>query len=229
MDANRAQDHFLNEILARLNAAYAGHGHNSSNRPKPLNAMALLRHVVPATLQYRAASLLGEGVQDWIVNRSLTAGRDWSVTPSFPVLSGGEGLIRINLKGRESSGLFEPDGVDAGAYVTWLCDRLSEIEVCETGERLVRKITVADQQFPGARREFLPDLILEWGPDAPVDRIRSPEIGVIEVALATGRGGNHNDKAFLIASGDAALLEAAARADDVAGLGAVAEEYFAAS
>ena len=225
MEANKAQDHFLNEILARLNAAYAGRGRNKSSKPSALNAMAFLRRVVPSTVQYRAASLLGERIQDWVVNRSLTARRDWSATPSFPVLSGGEGLIRLNLKARESRGVFEAD--EAEAYVAWLCDRLSKIEVCATGEQLVRKITVADEQFPGTRREFLPDLILEWGPDAPVNRIQSPDIGVIEVALATGRGGNHNDEAFLIASGDAAFLESAARTEDVAALGAVAEEYFA--
>ena len=38
--------------------------------------MAFLRRVLPPTLQYRAASLLGERVQDWVVNRSLTGGRD---------------------------------------------------------------------------------------------------------------------------------------------------------
>ena len=81
---------------------------NEFNKPVSLNAMAFLRSALPPTLQYRAASLLGERVQDWVVNRALVSGRDWGTTPSFPILSGGEGLIRLNVKGREVPGYLEP-------------------------------------------------------------------------------------------------------------------------
>jgi predicted AlkP superfamily phosphohydrolase/phosphomutase len=223
MEPNRAQDHFLPEILSRLNLIYLGEQLNRSERPSTLNAMALLRRALPATLQYRTASLLGEAVQDWVVNRALTAGREWDRTPSFSLISGGEGLIRINVKGRESPGFFDPESAELAAYVSWLGERLAAIEVCETGEPLIEEIVNVDAVFPGARRRFLPDMILRWAPKAPVHRIRSPEIGVIEVSLATGRGGNHNDRAFMIASGGDAFLQAVAPIHDVADLGKAAE------
>src|SRR5205823_3809190 len=75
MGPNSAQDHFLTEILRRLNALYLGRQANGSRKPSALNAMAFLRRALPPTLQYRAASLLGERIQDWVVNRSLTGGR----------------------------------------------------------------------------------------------------------------------------------------------------------
>src|SRR3954454_10114208 len=109
MEPNQAQDHFLTEILRRLNAVYLGRNLNGSRKPRSLNAMAFLRDALPATLQYRTASMLGERVQDWVVNRALTGGRDWNATPSFPVISGGQGLIRLNVKGREVPGFFEPN------------------------------------------------------------------------------------------------------------------------
>jgi len=185
--------------------------------------MAFLRAIVPAALQYRAASVLGEAVQDWVVNRSLTAGRAWAGTPSFPLLSGGEGLIRLNVKGRESAGFFDPGSHELGAYVEWLSERLCAIENCATGAPLIKEILHVDQVFPGPRRDFLPDMILKWSHEGPAHRIRSSEIGEIEVSLATGRGGNHNDHAFLIAAGSDQFLEAAAHLQSIAELGAAVE------
>jgi hypothetical protein len=67
--------------------------------------------------------------------------------------------------------------------------------------------------------------MIEWAPEAPVHRVTSPDIGEIEVSLATGRGGNHNASAFMIVKGDEALLEAAAAVDDISALGSIAEAY----
>jgi predicted AlkP superfamily phosphohydrolase/phosphomutase len=227
MEPNRAQDHFLGEILRRLNAQYLGRQVNGSSKPAALNAMAFLRRALPSTLQYQTASLLGERVQDWVVNRSLTGGREWSATPSFPVLSGGEGLIRLNVKGRETPGFFEPGSAELSDYVEWLKARLSAIQVAGTGEPLVKKIIIVDDELPGSRRDFLPDLILEWAPEAPVDRISSPDIGEIEVSLATGRGGNHNASAFLFAKGGEVFLQAVEPVRNISELGGIAESFLA--
>jgi hypothetical protein len=201
MEANRAQDHFLTEILSRLNNLYLGRQEARSNKPRFLNPMAMLRHAVPSTVQYRMASMLGEDVQDWVVTRALTLGRDWTTTPSFPLLSGGEGLIRLNLKDRESGGFFEPGSSELARYTDWLCERLLAIEVCETGQPLIDEIVAIDDVFNGKRRKYLPDLMLKWAPPVPVDRIRSNDIGEIQISLKTGRGGNHNDSAFFAAPG----------------------------
>ena len=104
-------------------------------------------------------------------------------------------------------------------------DRLAAIEVSGTGEPLIRRIVAADQECPGIRRHFLPDLILDWGPDAPAQRISSPDIGEIEASLATGRGGNHDGSAFLIAKGGEAFLEAFEPVRDIADLGRAAETF----
>lgn len=225
MEPNRAQDHFLTEVLSRLNASYLGRDLACSKKPSDFNIIAGLRRALPPTLQYRAASLLGERVQDWVVNRALTAGRGWPETPSMPILSGGEGLIRLNIKGRESPGYFENGSPELARYVAWLQERLSAITVAATGEPLVRRITLADEKYPGARRHLLPDLMIEWAPASPVNRITSPDIGEIEVSLATGRGGNHNDSAFVIAKGDRELLQLVSSIGDISELGTLAERF----
>lgn len=225
MEPNRAQDHFLSEILSRLNKLYLGKPFAEDSKAAALNVMAFLRNALPPTLQYRAASMLGERVQDVVVNRALTARRRWDSTPSFPILSGGEGLIRLNVIGREAMGFFQPGSPELVSYVEWLKDRLLELKLPATGERLIEKIIDVDEALPGSRRDFLPDLILQWAPDAPGDRVWSPDIGEIEVTLATGRGGNHNDDAFMVVRGHDAFIESVAPVTDIADLGRAAEQY----
>jgi hypothetical protein len=227
MEPNRAQDHFLGEILSRLNRLYLDGECATEARAAAPNLMAALRRGLPASLQYRAASLAGERVQDWVVNRALVSGLDPAATPSFAILSGGEGLIRLSVKGREAIGYFEPGSAELESYVGWLCERLGAITVAGTGEPLVDDIVRTDAEFAGERRAMLPDLILRWRPDAPAERIVSPDIGKIGVALATGRGGNHNSLAFVIPRGDAALVRDVAAIDHIAALGTVARQYFA--
>ncbi|MCY7280215.1 MAG: hypothetical protein LH610_04840 [Sphingomonas bacterium] len=92
MEPNRAQDHFLAEILARLNRLYRHCPPGAAAAiPAAPNAMAFLRRALPPTLQYWAASVLGQRVQDWVVNQALVGGAGLADEPSIAVLSGGEG------------------------------------------------------------------------------------------------------------------------------------------
>jgi hypothetical protein len=225
MQPNRAQDHFLPEILSRLNKLYLGQPPDWGARPAAPNAIAALRRALPPTLQYWVANALGERARDWVVNRTQVGGRDWEATPSFALLGGGDGLVRFSLRGREARGFFAADSPELASYRDWLCTRLAKITVVETNEPLIARIVDVDEALPGQRRRFLPDLILQWRPEAPARRITSPEIGEIDVSLATGRGGNHNDSAFAIALGDSKLLDAVGSIRDIRDLGGVAERY----
>lgn len=229
MEANRAQDHFLAEILARLNRLYLGEPPVSGSQPRTMNMMAYLRQALPPSLQYRAAELLGETVQDWVVNRTLTSGRKWARTPSFALASGGEGLVRLNIKGRERQGFFEAGSSSAQSYSDWLRSRLEEIRVAGTNEALIAECRPVGEVYGGSRQDFLPDLIIRWQPTEPVECITSPDLGVIRTRLATGRGGNHNGLAFMMARGDQSFLESASKTSHVAELRGVAERYFTTS
>ena len=73
MGLSRAQNHFLPQILSRLNAVYLEQlGNGGSRRKDRFNLTAVLRDKVPYSMQYWAATLLGEPVQDWVVNRTFT-------------------------------------------------------------------------------------------------------------------------------------------------------------
>lgn len=226
MEPNRAQNHFLGEVVHRLNRRFLGDALPGGGKAVAPNVMAYLRSAVPPTLQYHAARLLGEDVQDWVLNRALVAGCDWSRTPSLVLPSGGEGLIRLNVKGRERHGFFGPGSAALDQYVTWLGARLAEIRVADTGEPLIDRILLSDDHFPGPRRQYLPDIVLSWRPDAPAERITSPDIGDIEMRLNTGRGGNHNGEAFLIATGAGDFLANTCNIEHIAELGGLVGRYF---
>lgn len=223
LEPNRAQEHFLTEVLRRLNRIYLGRQLDWTPKPASGNVMAYLRKALPATFQYWAANALGERAQDWVVNRAAVSSFDWEATPSIPVLSGGEGLIRFCIKGREDPGFFEPGSKRLADYSAWLQARLLAIRVTQTGEPLIAKIIDVDDQYPGPRRHLLPDLCVQWAPDAPVDRVTSSDIGEIEISLATGRGGNHNDEAFVLAIGQKINADAFSDLRTIADLGEFAE------
>ncbi len=227
MAPNRAQDHFIDEMLARLNAAYLAE-HSAAPHPRTApNLMTRLRKRVPYRAQFALANILGERIQDWVVNRTLVGGRDWSQTPSFRMLSGGEGYIRFNVKGRERKGYFENGGADLERYRSWLKERLLEIKMTATGEPFLHAVVDGGELFPGARAQYLPDLVLKYAPDAPAHSITSPVIGEITASLATGRGGNHTGDAFLMMTGAGARNAAAANVRDIKDLARFAETMLA--
>lgn len=201
MNINTAQDHFLGEILRRLNARYLNEDLDVSTEVAKPNIAAFLRSVVPPQIQYSAAKLLGEGIRDKVVNRALLGNLDWTKTPSFPVHSGGEGFIRFNLKGRERDGFFNPDDPEFEKYSNWLKQRILEITVESGRDPLVADIVDVDAKYPGSNCQFLPDLALKWGATESVSTIRSPDIGVIQSTLGTGRGGNHTGESFAAFAG----------------------------
>ncbi len=221
MDANRVQNHLLPQMMSRLNALYL---REMGVPARPCGGgndfVSLLRKLVPFNIQYALAKLLGERVQDWVVNRGLTAGLDWSRTPAFHVASGGEGYLRFNLRGRERLGYFDPAGTDIKEYEAWLRERMLRITVAGTSQPLIKSIHSTREMFDGQRSKYLPDIVLEWAPAEPVEKIASPDFGEITERLATGRGGNHTGDSFMIVKGPGAAsrtLSEVAHIKDIGG------------
>jgi predicted AlkP superfamily phosphohydrolase/phosphomutase len=201
MGPNRAQNHLLPQLLHRLNRLYVTGQREAGVSNQRRGTIARLRDHVPARLQYEANRMLGEQIQDWVVNREYTAGLEWSATPSFCVPTGGEGLIRLNLVGREKRGMLRADGAALRDYVAWLRDRMLAVKVSDTGEPLVRKFIVLSEEFPGNRSGLLPDIALDWAPSQPVTEVISDDTGTVRNRLKTGRGGNHTGGSFALFRG----------------------------
>jgi predicted AlkP superfamily phosphohydrolase/phosphomutase len=200
MSAGYAQDHFLPVVVDRINALYLQKTGRAVPRHEKPRIARMLRQTVPPAIQYGVRKLVGQRVQDWLIDREWRGGRDWSQTPAFPVPCGGDnGFIRLNLKGREREGFLSSE--ERPGYVAFLCDTLRALRVKESGERLVSDIFFAEDEFPGPRSYLLPDLILLWAPERPAKEIWTEELGSIKAELKTGRGGIHTGDGFAILAG----------------------------
>lgn len=99
------------------------------------------------------------------------------------------GGIRINLAGRESSGLVQP-GREYEEIVAQLTEDLHQLCDGRSGEPIVDKVVSAsDIDLEGYAGDF-PDLVVQWS-KAALSWIESPKVGRVEPVLVYGRTGDH--------------------------------------
>jgi predicted AlkP superfamily phosphohydrolase/phosphomutase len=197
-----AQDHFLPTVVECINNIYLRErGHRVPLR-RGTGLARILRQTVPPSIQQNVRELVGQTVQDWLVDREWRGGKNWTSTPAFPVPGGGDvGFVRLNIKGRERDGFLPASTEGRNDYVEFLCRALRGLRVKQTGEPLIKDIIMTEEEFQGPRSHLLPDILLLWKPDVPATEIYSDELGTIKATLKTGRGGNHTGDSFAILAG----------------------------
>lgn len=158
------------------------------------------RATVPSSLRARVADLLPDSVATELAARVELRGVDWATTPAFVVPSDSHGFIRFNLRGRERSGVVEPDSVSE--LVEQIREGLESFTL-ESGEPAVTAVD-ATSSAAGAGGEpspLLPDLVVRWSelPTRRGERLVSERFGSVRRAGAgSGRSGNHNDDAWAL-------------------------------
>jgi predicted AlkP superfamily phosphohydrolase/phosphomutase len=147
-------------------------------------------------------------VQDRLTLLWRTGGIDWNTTKAFAAFCDLDGYIRINLRGREPSGIVEP-----GAEYDELCEQIVEglrtFVDGDTGEPVVDAVARLDELYPEGRMcHHLPDLMIRWSPRPAAKHrvIRSTRYGTIPWPTPghhpQGRSGNHRPDGFFVARGD---------------------------
>ena len=202
MGPNNSQVHFVRKILDRL---HTGPGSDASHKQHSL--MRLLRESIPGQLQRGVATLVSQEARDWVVNRELSAGFDWSHTPGFAVAAGGQGYVRCNLKGREARGCLEPGSAAHQDYLRLITETFLSLKVCGTEQRLVKEVVLVKDKFPGPQSYLLPDISIVWEDIPPAKAIYSETLGTIEVKIRTGRCGNHRPNAFALVVANGSTME----------------------
>jgi predicted AlkP superfamily phosphohydrolase/phosphomutase len=134
---------------------------------------------------------------------------DWTVTPAFSLVNDLQGYVRINLRGREASGIVEP-GEEYDQLCSIIKEGLATYVDADTGEPVIEIVKRSDQIFGrGQRLEDLPDLIIQWAPSPAANHraVTSPRYGSIPWSMPghhpTGRSGNHTPEGFFLAEGPA--------------------------
>lgn len=110
------------------------------------------------------------------------------------------GTIRINVRGREPMGLVQP-GADYDDFCSKLSHELLQLTNPETGESLVDEVLRVDQLYQGENRDLLPDLLVLWNRNAPIQSAHSPLMGSIRPRPSGLRTGNHLHNGFCLATG----------------------------
>ena len=205
MGDNISQEHFVPKIVDRMNAAFAGEKSTGDNSAPVAphgqrSLMRTLREKLPAGLQNAIARSVPVGVRDFVVNRSVTAGHDWSKTPGFALLADLHGYFRFNLRGRESAGCLDRDGDEFARYREFVHDSFTNLIVPQTGRPLAKEIVFADE-FRGARQDHLPDIVITWNAAEQATEVHSKDLGTIQAIPATGRSGNHKPWGFCSVGG----------------------------
>lgn len=196
MVPNTSQSHLLQRIVERVNATFWQHlGRRAADGRSVLR---LLRETVPPAVQLAVSTSLPGGVRDWVVDRAQRSRLDWRTTPALALVCGQNGLIRLNLAGRERDGFLAPGSELAARYVAWLRERLLELRATEPDAPLVAAVEEVAARYPGPRGTHLPDLAVRWTDLPPVMTVRSERLGTIRARFGTGRRGNHGAPAFAV-------------------------------
>jgi predicted AlkP superfamily phosphohydrolase/phosphomutase len=127
--------------------------------------------------------------------------RFWPEMKAFALPTFSEGYIRINLEGREPSGI-----VSASAYdrlCNELTDVLSRVVDAHSGKPIVKEV-IRTRSSAGDRDPRRPDadLVVIWTDGRPTDVVDSPELGRIG-PVPFFRAGSHTSDGFVLLKGPA--------------------------
>jgi predicted AlkP superfamily phosphohydrolase/phosphomutase len=99
-------------------------------------------------------------------------------TRALSVRCGGNGAIRLNVRGREPFGSIEP-GDEYDEACAELTRELEALQDADTGEPVVEEVGRADVAFGEQYHPNLPDLIVRFRQQGAISSVRSPRIGTV--------------------------------------------------
>ena len=109
------------------------------------------------------------------------------------------GGIRINQRGREQPGVVAP--ADLEDVLELIQHRLSSLVNLRSGEPIVHRFVRGEDVHEGDDDALLPDLYVEWNRSVQIERVWSPELGIVQVPYTHWRTGDHNDDGTLFVTG----------------------------
>ena len=110
------------------------------------------------------------------------------------------GAIRLNVAGREPSGVIAP-GQEYDDYCEQLSQSLLELVNVDTGGPVVDQVVRVKHDFEGDNIDYLPDLMVIWNRSAEIAGVRSPAIGEIRAKYDGTRSGDHTRNGILLTKG----------------------------
>jgi predicted AlkP superfamily phosphohydrolase/phosphomutase len=190
------------DLLPDMLAAVLGGERRASrqNRGAAGSTIWRLRAAMPGSWRSALARPLPGPVVRDLTARLHLRGTDWSRTRAFALPGDHHGYVRLNLKGRERSGIVDP--TEKESLIDEIATGLAGFRDPD-GARAVAAVHRVEAEIEGERVDQLPDLVVRW-PDRPtagLPGVTSPDFGdVVRHGVGTGRSGNHDTEAWVIVS-----------------------------
>lgn len=188
MGPNYTGNHLLDDVLRALD-------HRPPTKSASLTRAAKrwLKQVLPPELRRR-----GQGLKNRVEEQAYSSDR--AQRPSFTVPHNDiAGAIRLNVIGREPTGVLRRDEVDG--YLERLRTELLALRNGDTGEPVVAQVVRVSDEHEGEWLDHMPDLLVVWNRDEPIDRVTSDAIGVVEYTHRGNRTGDHSPDNVFFATG----------------------------
>ncbi|MEM9923667.1 MAG: alkaline phosphatase family protein [Cyanobacteria bacterium P01_D01_bin.50] len=201
VSTNYSANHLMPEILEKL-GFQANVGSQSSDSKLSSNTLLQsLRDFVPMPIR--------DFINDWIVPQSFhdkshsqqfISSIDWHNTRAFFLPLGHfQAFVSINLKGRDPYGTVEPE--DYQQICREITDELKCLVNPDTGKPAVHDVIQISEILEGERLYQLPDLIIKWAEDVPINKLHHPKFGLISGEYYGLRKTQHTGNGFVIAKG----------------------------
>ncbi len=133
--------------------------------------------------------------------------RTWMLDGSRPFIRAPNAsacaAIRINVTGREPAGTVAP-GAEYEEVCAALTDEFRALVNVETGAPAVERVLRPAEVFDGPQVKQMPDLVIMWCHDGPIEALASPTIGRVEGRYHGHRTGDHRRDGMLLRRGPAA-------------------------
>lgn len=198
--------YLLPDLLYRMGMTVAPGAQAEPGQPPPIGLKRRLRRAVknaiPGPFRRRLMRrLIPAAERQRIQLRSYVRDIDFGRSRAFCLPTDLQGFIRLNLQGREPTGIVSPEEYDA------VCDEIEAavlaLENAATGRPVVARVYRTREVYgDGDQIDQLPDLCVQWRASEPVPGVRSPEFGELSgERRPSGRSGNHRLQGFFFAAG----------------------------
>jgi predicted AlkP superfamily phosphohydrolase/phosphomutase len=157
----------LDEVLLRMGLTVP------SRQKKVSRLWRLLPEWLRATLLRRLPALAARST-----GALFRASLDWSLTRAFALPWAYDGYLRLNQLGREPLGIVAP-GQESLRLLDQIESVVGELRIAGTDEPAVFRVVRAQECYPGRASAELPDLMVLWKNDRPIDAVESLRLGRI--------------------------------------------------
>ncbi|MCS6859686.1 MAG: alkaline phosphatase family protein [Abditibacteriales bacterium] len=178
-------------------------GYQASPEPAAfsLHPLSLARRMLPESWRVALSRHLPRDTRERLLADQFRSGTNWQKTTAFALPAFYNGLIRVNLRGREPQGIVSP-GAEYEALLDRLESDLRQLIDPQTGKPAVQSITRPGDLFGCSPPAVFPDLWVRWQPTSHfMDRVIHPKAELVQPRPEFFRNSNHSCNGFVAAAG----------------------------